>query len=229
MKNTLKTTWLEHCGLCATVLMIALAICIVLPVQYTLYAQPNDGDLHPADPLTMQTPLQQCIEGRFENVTNFDILFGTYGRRNTNAIHAEFFTLENGKKNILAEKDFSSSILKDNDYYSITFPAITAAPKFCFMLDSGDGTAQNSVTYWLNGQSQPVVKVRSTVPLYKAMEKIVEASRFGLPNWAAVALCLLYLGATVGALFIIWNETQEKQQVSKKEPPHPGRARKKRV
>jgi hypothetical protein len=200
-----------------------------MPVYYTVYVQPNDGNLTSPDAISTQTPLQQCLDGNYENVTDIDFLLATYGRINKNTEHFEIFDLKNGKKNILFQTDFSSLRVKDNDYFSIHFQNISSAGKLCFLLTSKDATPENSITYWLNSQSQPVLKLKSTVPLHKAIEQIVGASRFRLPIWLGIALCLLYLLANVSALFLIWHEVSPRQSVSKTPPSHPRRTRQKRI
>lgn len=200
----------------------ALLLYLFLPVPYTLYIQPDDGGLRAADAITDKTPLQQCLDGNFQNVTGMDLLLATYARENTNTNHIEIFTLENGKKSVLFKDELNSKVVKDNDYFSIRFPTLSATPKLCFQISSTDATPQNSITYWLNSQSQPVLKLRSTVPLHKAMEQVVDASRFHLPIWLAVALCLLYLCANIGAFILICHGSQAA-------PPHPHRTRQKRI
>ncbi len=210
--------------------MVAALVFTFLPVPYTLYVQPNDGELRPADPITTQTPLEQCIDGKFENVTSIDILLATYDRQNTNTNQVEIFTLRDNTKNIIARNEFPSGSVKDNDYFPIGFSGISTDQKLCFLLSSKDATPQNGITYWLNSQSQPVLKVRSTVPLYKAIEQIASASRFNLPIWVGIALCLLYLCANIGALFLIWHEVQKSpQKVPKAASAHSRRARQKRI
>ncbi len=59
----------------------ALLLYLFLPVPYTLYIQPDDGGLRAADAITDKTPLQQCLDGNFQNVTGMDLLLATYARR----------------------------------------------------------------------------------------------------------------------------------------------------
>ncbi len=223
MRKKLNTTWNNRFFYGAIVLGLAMVLYGYLPVPYTLYVQPNDGFLRAADPVTLQTPLQQCLEGNFENVTGIDLLLATYARPNSNTNRYEIFTIENGGKRVLRQGEFSSEGVRDNDYHSINFRSIETMGngKFCFLLTSPDGTLENGITYWLNSQSQPVLKIKSTVPLHKAMEQIIDASRFDLPMWLAVALCLLYLSANISALFLVWHE--------KAAPSHSGGTRKKRI
>lgn len=232
MPQKLNTTWNNRLFYGAVVLGFAMVLYGYLPVPYTLYVQPNDGYLRPADTVTPQTPLQQCIEGNFEHITGMDLLLATYARPNSNMNRYEIFTIENGGKRVLRQGEFSSEGVKDNDYYSINFRSIDTMGngKFCFLLTSLDGTQENGITYWLNSQSQPVLKIKSTVPLHNAIEQIIGASRFDLPIWLAVALCLLYLSANISALFLIWHERrQTHRKVSKTTPPHTRGTRQKRV
>lgn len=203
-------------------LAAAILLYLFLPVPYTLYTQPNDGGLMAADAITDKTPLQQCVDGSFENVTAVDLLLATYARQNTNTNHVEIFTLENGKKRTLFNDELKSGIVKDNDYFPISFPAVSTSGNICFQISSADATPENSITYWLNSQSQPVLKLKSTVPLHKAIEQIVGTNRFLLPMWLAVALCLLYLCANLAAIIFICHGPQAPA-------PHPRRTRQKRV
>lgn len=201
-----------------------------LPVPYTIYVQRNDGALSAADPVSQQTPLQQCLDGDFRDANAIDLLLATYNRNNTNTNHLEVFTNSGGTKNTLYAGDFSSSSVSDNDYYTLNFPEQVSEKttnQLCFLLTSKDATPQNSITYWLNSQSQPVLKVKSTVPLHKAVEQVASANRFGLPIWLAIALCLLYLGASASAILFICHEG--KNQISKASSPHSHRTRQKRV
>lgn len=232
MPKKMNTTWNNGFFYGAVVLGFAMMLYGYLPVPYTLYVQPNDGYLRAADPITSQTPLQQCIEGNFENITGVDLLLATYARPNSNTNRYEIFTLGRGVKSVLREGEFSSGVVRDNDYFSINFRSIDTMGngKFCFLLTSPDGTQENGITYWLNSQSQPVLKIKSTVPLHKAIEQIIPASRFDLPIWLAVALCLLYLSANISALFLIWHERrQTHRKVSKTTSPHSRGTRQKRV
>jgi hypothetical protein len=214
----------------AAIMAASLLCYLFLPVPYTIYVQPDDGALSAADPVTVTTPLQQCLDGGFSNVTGIDLLLATYQRTNTNLNRFEIFTVDNGKKTTLFTQEFPSGKVKDNDYFSINFPVIPAIGKFCFSLTSSNATVDNSITYWMNSQSQPVLKLKSTVPLHQAMEQVVGASRFHLPIWLVIALCLLYLCANFGALFATGYEDQPAiQNVSKTASAHPRRARKKRV
>jgi len=208
----------------AAVITVTAAVFAFLPMPYTLYTQPNDGLLTPGDMISEQIPLEQCVTGDFADVTGIDLLLATYGRTNSNLNYVEIFTLQNDPKNVLFKQEFSSPMVRDNDFFSINFPAIESAGRLCFFLESYEATPQNGITYWMNSQSQPVLKLRSTKPLYKAVEKIHDASRFDLPIWLVIALCLLYISATVTAIFFIWHETNH---VPKTALPHPRRTRKK--
>jgi hypothetical protein len=228
MPEKFSTTWNNLLFYGALALGIGLMLYGYLPVPYTIYVQPNDGSLRTADAITSQTPLQQCIDGDFENITSIDLLLATYARTNFNTNHYQIFTIEQGHKRILREGDFDSGSVKDNDYFSIDFRPIETMGEgdFCFLLTSTNATTENQITYWLNGQSQPVLKLKSTVPLHKAIEQIINASRFDLPMWLAVGLCLLYLFANISVIFLIWHEyRQSSKQVSKAAPPHSRRTR----
>ena len=174
-----------------------------VPVSYTLLTQRNDGMLTPSDPISGQTPLEQCFDGPVNNVSALSLLMGTYNRLNDNHNHFELFTFEDGQKSALYRTDFPSSAVKDNDYFRINFPDTSVAGKFCFRITSADATAGNSITYWLNGRSQPVLKLHSFIPLRQALENITGTNRIQLPFEAAVALCLLYLAANTAIIILV--------------------------
>jgi hypothetical protein len=210
--------------------VLAVLLYLFLPVPFTVYTRQNDGTLHPADPIMSQTPLQQCFTGNFTGVTGIDVLLATYQRVNTNLNHAEIFTIQNNQKQLYFQEDFSSQNVRDNDYFSINFPPVAQTSKLCLLLTSADGTAQNSITYWLNSQSQPVLNLKSTVPLRQAIERIAGASRFDLPLWLAVALCLLYLSANLCAIFLICHDPRNQpQNFPEAPPPHSVGTRQKRI
>lgn len=191
------------------VLIISLVGLLFLPVSLTLYSQPNDGNLKPADAITAKTPLQQCINNEYENISTLDIFLATYARENSNTNHIEIFTLNNNQKYVYFKQDFNSQVLKDNDYFSINFPEISKSEKICFLISSSDGTATNSITYWLNSQSQPVLKLKTTLPVYKAIVQMIRSNPFQLPNWIVFALCFTYIFATVGVIFLVIHEKQQ--------------------
>ena len=191
------------------VLIISLVGLLFLPVSLALYSQTNDGNLKPADAITAKTPLQQCINNEYENISTLDIFLATYARENSNTNHIEIFTLNNNQKYVYFKQDFNSQVLKDNDYFSINFPEISKSEKICFLISSSDGTATNSITYWLNSQSQPVLKLKTTLPVYKAIVQMIRSNPFQLPNWIVFALCFTYIFATVGVIFLVIHEKQQ--------------------
>lgn len=227
MRRKNQNNWNDRFFYGGLVLTIAVLLYAFLPVPYTILVQPNDGQLMPGDPVTPDTPFEQCFEGPFQNVTGLDLLLATYGRMNTSMNDVAVYWLIDGKKLMLRESRFSSAEVRDNDYFSVNFRKIPEIGTLCFAVTSPDATPENGITYWLNSQSQPVIKIRSTEPLHKAVEKIASASRFDLPMWHAVALCLLYLTATVGTIFFAWYEPQK--NLPKTASPHPRRTRQKRV
>jgi len=227
MKNIfMKTRLLVGSGV-VLVIAITLVLYWFLPVSFTIYAQPDKGNLRPADTISTATPLEQCIDGTFAAVNSLDILLGTYNRQNTNMNHFEIFTFENGQKKVLFKEDFSSAKVEDNDYFAFIFPPMDIAGKFCFLLTSSDAGNTNGITLWLNSQSEPVLKLTSTMPLHEAVKKMGMENRFHLPQIAVVALCLLYLASNIAMVILLLALYAKKTAIPK--PAHPSRAGKKRI
>lgn len=193
-----------------TVFFIGVFIIAMLAVPVTIYQQPNNGGLHPADAITSKTNVQQCINGDFENISSIEFLFGTFSRQNNSQLKLEIyeFTQEKQKKT-LYQSSINTAILSDNTYHAFALPQVDVKEKFCYKLDSADATSGNAVTVWLNHESDPVLKLKSILPLPKLIEKITQENPFGLNIIIVTTLGIFALISYLGSFSLLKNEPEQ--------------------
>lgn len=164
------------------------------PVRITVYKTLAAGNREPFGPITAENPLEYCIPfTRLEldfnsadgaEIDNIEFLTATYQRKNASTSTITFFSLLNGQKKLLGSQTFSSAILPDNSYFQVdprlrvengfNLSHYSDTDQFCFSWKS-DGNNSNSATVWLNEYREPVLRVKRSLPFYRALDYIQRA------------------------------------------------------
>jgi hypothetical protein len=108
-----------------------------------------DGSNMPIGEITKSIHIGQTFVSERSNLNRVDILFATYGRKNTEEVI--FYLRENSDRgrDIVVYK-FNAKSIENNKYFSITFPEISDSrgKYYYFYLESPNSKVNNAITVW---------------------------------------------------------------------------------
>lgn len=188
-----KTFYRLVAAICGGVVLFGLLF-LFYPVRITVYKTLAAGNREPFGPITAEHPLEYCIPfARLEldfnsadvaGIDSIEFLTATYQRKNDSTSTITFYGLLNGRKKLLGSQIFSSAILPDNSYFRVDSPLRAEnsfnlshhsdIDQFCFSWKS-NGNNSNSATVWLNEYREPVLRVKRSLPFYRALDYIQRA------------------------------------------------------
>jgi hypothetical protein len=148
----------------AVAVLLVIGLMYFLPIQITIFRNPNGVHVMVFGYITKDHPLEKCLPAKLDldgyRDVNVELLLATYNRINTSHYTFEFYDFDNGKKDLINETHFDAAGFTDNSYKSFGIQPVNAEiAKPCFRLKSSDATDQNAITMWMNSKSEPIVKI----------------------------------------------------------------------
>jgi|WetSurMetagenome_2_1015567.scaffolds.fasta_scaffold53748_4 hypothetical protein len=178
----------------------------VLPVKVTVIDNPRDENMMPFGVIKDTQPLEMCLSDTLNLETyrdvKFELMLATFNRANSSGYTLTFYTMNDGKKNVISETSFSAADIQDNSYKTFVLPpGKSRLDKLCFNLASADATDENGITIWMNSRSEPVIKISAYTNLYNLISRISRKNIFPLGEVTVLGLFLTYL---VSLAYLIW-------------------------
>jgi hypothetical protein len=210
--------------------VIGIAVLLwILPVPVTILDQPADSAMRPYGEITKANPVEECLPSEaFPQQTSLEIKLATYARNNTAHYQLEWYGVTDDHQKILSQEDLKTNEIADNQFVNFPMPKPMNTPgETCFRLVTNDATPGNAITVWLNAQNDPVLRLKTWMPLKDALARVGETNLFGLGKWPFIALfciCPIALLAFVAFLFLTHEEKDRDANI-----PHHQGARPKRV
>lgn len=116
-----------------------------LPVSLVALSSYDEG--LPVGEIVAGRPVVQHLKCPVSTLKDFQLLFGTYGRKNTSVVSV---TLEEDSR-VLTARSFSAAALEDNEWVTIFLPQPVercAGRDLTMTISSADATPGNAVTIW---------------------------------------------------------------------------------
>lgn len=187
----------------------------------------NDGTNKPIGEITRSIQIGQTFVAEHSNLNRIDILFATYGRKNTEDI---IFHLS---EKLIPEKDivtftykFNAKSVENNKYFSITFPEIpdSEGETYYFYIESPESKEGNAITIWYlpnNSYAQGTLYINDNVsggdllfrPYYKSnlkqylyilLDRLQTNKPWFYNKYTFIILFIMYFSSlALAALFII--------------------------
>ncbi len=232
MKKSSKTR-LFYLGILVASLLLAVALMLFFPVRVTVLNNEPDENMTPYGAIKSTSPLDLCmpsyviLEG-YRDI-GFDLMLATFDRENSSRYSFKVYGLEKGKKSIFTETEFSSAGLTDNSYKSFPLSSQNAGTsKLCFSLASSEATDKDSITIWMNGQSEPVIKIAATTNVANMIRLAAQRNAFPLGETAVLGLFLIYLVSQFWLIgYLLITRPDAEKEISKS--AHHQRADRRRV
>lgn len=185
-----------------------------LPIPVKILEQPADSTMRPYGEIIKTNPLDVCLPSEtIPAQTSLELMLATYNRSNTAYYKLEWYEVINGRERELLKQELNAGDAVDNQYESFPIPSSPEkSGQKCFRLVAVDATPGNAITVWLNGQNDPVLRLKANMPLKDALAIYAETNRFGLGIWPMIALFCTCLGALLAFVEYLFLNHEEKDR-----------------
>jgi hypothetical protein len=211
---------------------VAFAVMFFLPVKVTLLDIPRDDNMAPYGEITATRPMETCMDNELDLSSyggeEAELLLADYNRVNSSDYMLEIYGLGNNKKDLYARINFGAREIEDNSYKSFNINARGVKPgKLCFGLKSSDARPGNAITVWMNGNSEPVLKISARTSLYDLISRLDSRNVFLPGKWGVLGLFFIYLVSIV--FFAVYILTIRDGSKKTPKPPHNKRTHGRRI
>jgi hypothetical protein len=114
---------------------------------------PNVVDILPKEPageIIKQYKVSQTFTAECDGLTQVQLLFATYKKKNSHPIIIEIFKIEDSESSLIHKEIVPPNILNDNSWYATNFHEIEGSENLTFRVDisSPESTIGDAVTVW---------------------------------------------------------------------------------
>jgi hypothetical protein len=212
--------------------LLALWLFYAIPVHVTIFMISGDKNQFPFGEITKTHPLETCLPSKLD-LTGYrdvkaELLLATYNRMNTSHYTFEFYNLNNGRKDLINETGFDGAGVSDNSYKAFDLQQdSTTIANPCFSLISDDAMDENAITVWMNGKSEPIIKISAAANMSGLINRLNNRNIILLGEKTVLGVFFIYLVSLIYlALYLLTNRDGAKE-ISK--PAHHKRTHSRRV